>query len=96
MLDLKDETVRTALKDVSNQDDIEKVYAKHGAAYSWQRLVWRGSALTKVLYESLVCGWKYERISASSEMSGVCRCSPPSARDSCLPRNGTSAIPSPP
>ena len=49
MLDLKDETVRTALKDVSNQDDIEKVYAKHGSAYSWQRQVWRGSALTKVL-----------------------------------------------
>ncbi len=34
MLDLKDETVRAALLDVSNQNDIEQVYAKHGAAYS--------------------------------------------------------------
>jgi type III restriction enzyme len=32
-LDLKDDTVRTALKDVRNQDDIESVFTKHGAAY---------------------------------------------------------------
>ncbi len=33
-LDLKDETVRTALKDVHNQDDIESVFAQHGASYT--------------------------------------------------------------
>lgn len=33
-LDLKDDTVRTALKDVRNQDDIESVFAEHGASYT--------------------------------------------------------------
>jgi len=33
-LDLKDETVRTALKDVRDRDDIESVFAQHGASYT--------------------------------------------------------------
>ena len=33
-LDLKDDTVRTALKNIHNQDDIESVFAQHGAAYT--------------------------------------------------------------
>jgi hypothetical protein len=32
-LDLKDDTVRAALLDISNQDDIESVFAQHGATY---------------------------------------------------------------
>jgi type III restriction enzyme len=34
MLDLKDATVRDALKPVRSQDDIESVYAQHGASYA--------------------------------------------------------------
>ncbi len=33
-LDLKDDTDRAALKIIHNQDDIEGVFAQHGAAYT--------------------------------------------------------------
>jgi hypothetical protein len=51
----------------------------------------RASKPAEINGSDSIAQWCVTMQSGSSEMSGVCHPGPPSARGSCLPRNGTSA-----